>query len=222
MEPNTNVDNITIDLTKLSVVPLEQVRINTWNPKDKDTKEYQQIVASIKENGLEGFIIVRENEQDGIPYEILDGEQRFTACKEIGYTKILIYNAGVVDDRRAREKTLWHQVQAPFNDLSLAKLISKMVEDFGEIHTPFTEKKIAEMQELAKFSFDNYKNSSTKPPDIGKTELHQSFMVQLTADQHQVVQMALQKAKDKAKEEGVDNITDSRALELICAEYIAG
>jgi hypothetical protein len=214
-------NKIAIDLSKLQVVPIEQVRPNSWNPKDKDTKEYQDVKASIERKGLYGFIIVRENEKDGVPFEIIDGEQRYTACKELGYEKILIYNAGVVDDRTAQEDTIWMQVQAPFNELSLAKLISKMVEDYGSISTPYSQKKIEEMQELAKFSFDKYTQTSTKPPQMPSGDLLKTFSVQMPSDKYDILQNALDKARKAVKEESPDlDVNDARALEFVCVEYL--
>lgn len=214
-------NNITLDFTKLSVVPIDEVRPNPWNPKDKDTKSFADVKASIQENGLRGFIVVRDNPIEGSPFEIIDGEQRWRACKELGFEKVAIYNEGKVDDQRAQELTLWWQVQVEFNELSLAKLVSQMIEQFGEIKTPYDEKKIAEMQELAKFSFDSYTKTNTTPPTMPEGEMLKTFMVQITTSQYDIVSQALNKAKDQAKEhDGNNEITDSKALEFVCIEYI--
>lgn len=216
-------NNITLDFTKLLVVPIEQVQANTWNPKDKNTKQYQDVKASIVENGMRGFIVVRERpdlktEPDVMKYEIIDGEQRFTACGELGFEKVPIYNEGIVDDRKAKELTLWWQTQVEFNELSLAKLVNSMIEEYGEITSPYNEKKIAEFQELANFSFDHYKKTDSTPPAMPEGELLKTFSVQVTTSQHDIIQMALLKAR-KAYE-STEDIMDGKALELVCAEYI--
>ena len=214
-------NNITLDFSKLSVVPIDQVRPNPWNPKDKDTKSFADVKASIAENGLRGFIVVRDNPIEGSPYEIVDGEQRWRACKELEFDKVVIYNEGKISDQRAQELTLWWQVQVEFNELSLAKLVSKMITDFGDIKTPYDEKKIAEMQELAKFSFDDYTKTGTTPPQMPEGEMLKTFTVQVTTSQYDVISQALNKARDVAKEhDGNTEITDSKALEFVCIEYI--
>lgn len=216
-----NQTNIQLDFEKLLVVPIDEVRPNTWNPKDKDTKEFQDVKASIAENGLRGFIVVRENQKDNSKYEIIDGEQRWTACKELGFEKIVIYNEGVVDDKKAKELTLWWQVQVQFNELSLAKLVASMIEEFGEITSPYNEKKIKEMQELAKFNFDEYSKTNTTPPTMPTTDMLQTFTVQVTKDQYEIISRALDKAREMAKQEDANTeITDSRALEFVCIEFI--
>lgn len=205
---------ITIDPKKLQVVDIKLVRPNTWNPKDKDTDEYKQVFASIKENGLMGFIVVRDNPQGESLYEIIDGEQRWNSCVEQDYTQIVIYNEGTVDDRRARELTVWWQAQVPFNKLSLAKMVTNMIEAYGDIHSYFNEKELADMQKLAKFNWDQYKPAASPPPPIG--ELMKNFMVQVTASQLDIIQQALEKARKVSGED----ITDSKALEFICVEYL--
>lgn len=209
---------ITLDPKKLDVIPIDSVRPNPWNPKDKDTKEFEEVKASIKANGLRGYIVVRTNSGQNPEvdkYEIIDGEQRWRACKELNFQKVIVYNEGIVDDKRAKELTLWWDVHVEKNELSYAKLIASMIEQYGTIKTSLDEKKIVEMQELAKFNFDDYKkNATTPPPPIG--ELLKTFMIQLTNSQYDIVQQALEKAK---KASGTD-ITDSKALEFVCAEYI--
>lgn len=206
---------ITLDFTKLSVVDINQVRPNSWNPKDKDTKEFADVKASIQENGLRGFIVVRDNPSDGSLYEIIDGEQRWRACSELGFEKVVIYNEGAMDNKKAQELTLWWQVQVQFNELSLAKMITGMISEFGVINSPYSEKRIQEMKELAQFNFDNYKQTSTTPPPPSG-ELLQTFMVQLTTSQFEVVNKALEKAR-KASEMDISN---GRALEFIAIEYL--
>lgn len=212
-------NNLQLDFKKLEVVDLAQVRPNTWNPKDQNTKEYREVLESIRLNGLKGFISVRENPNNDSKFEIIDGEQRWRACKELAYTKIIIYNEGKVEDKKAKELTLWWQTQAPFNEISLAKMVASMVKEFGEIQTPYTEKRLEELKNLANFNWDKYKPAdNTTPPPVG--ELLKSFMVQVTTSQYDIIQQALDKAKKEAKKEGNIDITDSKALEFVCAEYI--
>lgn len=219
MEEAKNKQQIVIDPRKLKVVPISQVRPNTWNPKDKDTREYKQVYDSIKANGLMGFIVVRLNPTtiDGIevPYEIIDGEQRYTSCKELEYEEIVIYNEGEVTDKRAQELTIWWQAQVPFNRLSLAKMVNKMIEQYGDIHSYFNEKQLEDMKKLAKFDWGQYQPASAPPPPVG--QLLKNFMVQVTNDQYGTIQEALKIIKLKTNED----INDAEALVSLCQKYIA-
>lgn len=213
-----NADKISVDPKDLHIVDISEIRLNTWNPKDKDTTEYKRVLESIKANGLMGFIVVRENPAEGTKYEIIDGEQRFTACKELGYTKILVNNKGVVDDKKARELTLWWQAQVPFTKISLAKMVDGMIKEYGDIYSYFSRQQISDMQKLAQLNFDGYQKPPKMPaPPTGS--LLKNFMVQLSEAQYAVVDQAIVKAKKECKDEGTD-ISTSRALEFVCADFL--
>jgi hypothetical protein len=146
---------IEFDAKKLTIVPIEQVRPNTWNPKDKDTVEYEKVKISIQQHGQRQPITVRENEG----YEIIDGEQKWTACKELGFKDVLIYNEGVVDDKLAKELTIAYQQQVPFNELELAKLVDSIVKTFGtDVKLPYSEIQLKTFDDLANYDWE-------KPPE---------------------------------------------------------
>ena len=215
-EVQATIDKITVDPARLHVVDIKTVRPNTWNPKDKDTKEYRQVFESIKQNGLMGFIPVRKNPLGESEWEIIDGEQRYTSCVELGYTKILIYDEGEVDDKRARELTIWWQAQVPFNELSLAKMVTNMIEQYGDINTYFSAKQIAEMQELAKFNFDQYQKAPDMPPPP-TADLLKNFMVQMKESAYNTLQDAIDRAK---KHQGNEEMNDAEALEFISQHFL--
>ena len=154
------------DFTKLKEVPISSVRANGWNPKDKDTKEFKQVVRSIQENGLRDPVIVREIGKD--EYEVIDGEQRFTAAYELGYDKIWVYNEGQMDEKQAKALTIWYQVQVPFNEIDLSHLVVEL--DDLKIALPYTEVEIEDFRGMSEFSFDNYDPNGPEDdnPDISR------------------------------------------------------
>lgn len=197
----------------LKLVPTDKVRPNTWNPKDKDTPEFRKVVESLKAYGQRQPIVVRENNG----YEIIDGEQRWRACNELGFKNVLVYNEGKVEDKRAQELTLWYQVQAPFNEVKLAGLIVKLVVDFPDTTIPFTPEQIEEMKDLVKFDWDKYKINTTPTTDSGP--VIKTLVVPMTEEQYNMVQDAIHKIKDEAEQK---DMTDGRALELMAGDYLAG
>jgi hypothetical protein len=202
---------INFDVKRLLIVPIEEIRPNTWNPKIKDTKEYEKVKEGIRLNGLKESIKVRENQGENLidKYEIIDGEQRYTACKDLGYKKVLIYNEGIVDDKKARELTLWWQTQVPIEELKLAEMVKDMTLAYGKIDIPYTKEEIDELIKLSDFNWDMYQ----KEEDIDINELK---TIKLTKEQYEIVLKAINKIKEK---ENID-ISEGRALELICADYI--
>lgn len=142
---------------KLKIVPIEQVKPNTWNPKDKNTEEYSRVLDSVKKKGLRTPIVVRELGPDS--YEIIDGEQRWTACKELAFKDILVYNEGNVSDQEARELTIFFQQQVPFNEIELLPLIKEIVSYTGEYQLPYTQEEVEEKLKMLNFDWEEYQKT---------------------------------------------------------------
>jgi hypothetical protein len=154
------------DLKRVIKVPIENIRVNTWNPKEPDTPEYEKIKKSIKINGLKGFIAVRLNPQNGIDYEILDGHQRFTAAKELNYKEVYVYNEGEIDDKTAKEYTIWWQQQVPFDRIQEASLVNELIKEYGDYESlPYSDAEINEMKMLSEFSFEEYEDAPDDEKD---------------------------------------------------------
>lgn len=173
-EARNNMGELKFDVSKVSIVPIGSVRPNTWNPKVSNTEDYEKIREGIRLKGLLLPVVVREN--DG--YEIIDGEQRWTACNELGFKDVAIYNLGTVSDKEARELTIWFQQQVPFYEIELASLVKKMTEEYGKLDLPFTDEQIATYIKMDEFSFDEYnkeleesaeKKKEVTCPECGKT-----------------------------------------------------
>jgi hypothetical protein len=151
------MQKLEFDTSKVKLVNIDSVTPNKWNPKDKDTLEFEKVKKSVEINGLRIPIIVREVEQG---FEIIDGEQRFTACKQLGYEQVIIYNEGIIEDKKAKELTIWYQQQVPFNQIELASLIKDLYIEFGEmIEIPFSLDEIKEFTSLNDFDVDSFDNS---------------------------------------------------------------
>jgi len=149
------------EISKVKKVVIDKIRPNTWNPKDKGTEDFEKIKKGIKLKGLRIPIVVRENNG----YEIIDGEQRYTACKELGFKEVLIYDEGKVSDQEAKELTIWYQQQVPFEEIKLAELVTDIVKN-EDFELPYSDDEIQTYKEM--FDFDNYE--SDRPEDDKKEE----------------------------------------------------
>lgn len=195
------------DFTKLKKVPISQVKPNGWNPKDKDTKEYKQVLRSIIANGLREPIVVRELAKDS--YEIIDGEQRYTAAGEAGYDEVVVYNEGKMTDKQAKSLTIWYEVQVPFNEVDLSHLVVEL-DDLG-MELPYNEAQIADFRNMSAFDL----NSEGNQPNPGDTEF-KSLNLKLGAEAFEIVMRAIKHVKEE------NDCSESRAIELICADYLSG
>lgn len=190
-------------------VNINDVSPNDYNPKKKDTKEYKDVVSSLRVNGLKQPIFVREvNGQ----YIIVDGEQRYTAAKELGYSEIYIYNLGEISDEEAKALTIWFEVQVPFDEISLAPIVVEL--NSLEMELPFDEEQIKDFQNMATFSFDDF--GDKEPIKDDRQEGFKTLTIKMTESQFKVIRDAITMVSEN------ENVSEGRALELLVADGLAG
>jgi hypothetical protein len=205
------MDNITFNQRKLHRVLIGQVRPNDWNPKKDDTEEAEKVKLSIQENGQRIPIVVRENEgrdSDGnvTLYQIVDGEQRYRACKALGFPEILIYNEGEMEDNAAKALTIWYQQQVPFDKVLEAELVMAI----SNMPLPYTLAELADMKEIVNFDWTQVEADALEDVEF------RTLTLRLLKDAYTVVIAAIDRARASA-----ENTTMERALELICADYLS-
>jgi len=146
---------VVFDPKKLKVVPIGEVLPNPWNPKPgaRKSKEFQEVKKSIKDKGLRLPIIVREK---GNGYEIVDGEQRFTAAQDLGFKEVVVYNEGKLSDQQAKELTIAFQTQVPFSEYDLGRLVKELSTKYEHYQLPYSKEKVAELVGLVDFSWNEY------------------------------------------------------------------
>lgn len=195
------------DFTKLKKVNISEVSVNGWNPKDKNTKEYKQVVRSIENNGLRDPVIVREVNGH---YEVIDGEQRYTAANELGYKEIWVYNEGKMDEAEAKALTIWYQVQVPFNEIDLSHLVVEL--DDLNVLLPYTEDQIMDFKNMAQFDFSQY---DTTDDEFQEDESVKTLSIKMMGDQYEVIMSTIKHVMEETES------NEARALELIIADYRA-
>ena len=194
-----NIERVSIDL----------VHPNNYNPKAENTKEYYDVLESLKQNGLMSFIFVREVDgEDG--FEIVDGEHRYLAAKELGYPEIYVYNLGKISEEEAKALTLWFEVQVPFDNVELAPIVVELSK--LNIKLPYTEEQVEKFAELQKFDFDDLGEDEPVPEEEGFGNL----TIKLTPEQFMFIDGRI---KDAMR---VEDVSEGRALELIVADGVAG
>ena len=196
------------DPKKLSVVPISSVETNGWNPKNKDTKEYAHVVRSLELNGFRQPILVRNHPEDKKKYQILDGEQRFAAATQLGFTDVPIYNLGDISDEEAKAATIWMEVQVPFEEIDLSHLVVEL--DNLSIELPYSEKEIADFRSMAEFDFDY---DGGEPDDSPTDDPLVPYSIKMTPEQLDTFKQALEQIK------GDYLCSDGRAAEIMAATY---
>lgn len=147
-------------------VPINNVLPNPWNPNSQTKEMFEKEVSSIKELGLLGSILVRE--KAGC-YEILDGEHRWKACKELNYTEIQVENMGEIDDSQAKLLTVMLNNLRGKDDIEKRAKIYEQLSAGQLSLLPFSEEQIENEKRLFKFDFAQYdkqKEVSQKSKDL--------------------------------------------------------
>jgi hypothetical protein len=204
---------IQFDTKKVKTVPVEQVRPNTWNPKDKNTQDFEKVKRGISLKGQRLPIIVRETGEKETLYEIIDGEQRWASCKALGFKNVLIYNEGKLSDKEAKELTIWFQQQVPFNEIELAGLVKDITMNLEglELELPFTQTEVDEFMKLSDFDWNQYDTNEIEPEYEGGVR---TLSLKMPESQYKIIMEAIEKVKTET------NSNDARALELICADFL--
>ncbi len=200
----------------IKIVDIESVRPNSWNPKDKNTKEFALVKKGLQLKGLRLPVIVREN--DG--FEIIDGEQRWTAWKELGHKEILIYNMGAVDDKEAKELTIWYEQKVPFNEIKLAELVTDLAQNFSNLELPFEAEEVDRMLDLVHFDWDDFKedDKGSNGVESDPSTLKKTFSIEVVESDYQVIMEALKLVRE------VSSVPygDEQAIVKICEQFIEG
>lgn len=116
----------------MEAVSVNSIRPNTYNPNRMNAITFEKEKRSIQEHGFIDPITVRQvGDEDEL--EIIDGEHRWRAAKELGIETIPVANLGRIDDQKARKLTIL------YNELKGAPepvLLAQVLKDLTEFETP--------------------------------------------------------------------------------------
>ncbi len=168
--------------TKIKV-DINLVSPNPWNPNKQDDAMFRKQVQSVKELGFLGSILVRE--WCGM-YQILDGEHRWTAAKELEYTEITIESMGEIEDNEAKLLTvLLNNLKGKDDVEKRAKIFQQL--EAGQLQLlPFTEEEIVNQKKLIEFDFSQYDKEKQDKKD--KKENSYSILLSVSELQFELYQ----------------------------------
>ncbi len=169
------------------VVPIDHVTPNPRNYKPMTPDQFAREVALIEKYGFlipipcraVKFIANTPDDLEASAWEIIDGEHRWRALKQLGRTEIAINDFGVVSDREAAKLMiiLNEQHAEPQYD-QLGKLIADLAAEadgIGDLlaELPFPE---AEVRALAVLPFDPVPpDPDASPAPVGSPKLQLEF-----------------------------------------------
>lgn len=138
-------------------VDIELVFPNPWNPNIQTEKMFEEAKRSITNFGFVDPVFVREW-KDGT-YQIIDGEHRWKACKELNYTRLIVENYGIIDDATAKILTMnMNKIRGEHDIMKEAALYKSLNEN--QLTLLSAEKKeIDNALELLNFDFSQYESA---------------------------------------------------------------
>lgn len=142
-------------------VQIDDIMPNPWNPNVQDKGTFAKEIASIKELGMLGSILVRDYFGK---YQILDGEHRWKAAKELGYTDMTIESIGEISDQKAKFLTIHlNNLRGKDDVFKRAAILQEL--DQGQLELlPWSSEEIENEKQLITFDFSQYDKQGDLPP----------------------------------------------------------
>jgi ParB-like chromosome segregation protein Spo0J len=88
---------------QIETAKVERIFANAWNPNRQSEFIYQRELESIRTHGFIDPLLVREIPEG---FEIIDGEHRWKASRDLGLAEIPVNNLGTVSDSVAKQLTI--------------------------------------------------------------------------------------------------------------------
>lgn len=172
-------------------VPIDRIVPNRFNPNVMSQHVFEKEKESIEKFGLVGAIFVRRVNHTNADFEILDGEHRWKACKEMGYTEIPVEDLGPISDDQTKLLTiLFNNLRGKDDIEKRAKLYKEM--DEGQLSLlPFSKETIEAEKGLFDFDFSVYEKGGAAPSKGSNILIH----LELTKEEKQVWDEACKVAK---------------------------
>lgn len=179
--------------TEKVTIPIDKVIPNFWNPNHMPKAVFEKMKSTIQEKGLFGAIICRRY---GDKYQIMDGEHRMKACKELGWTELPVECAiEKVTDQEVQFWTIYFNNTRGKDDIEKRSKILEAL-DKGQCQLlPFTEEEIKNEKDLFKFDFSQYETSK----DLVVNDLNKVLSLKFTEDEWKLVEEAMKYAKEVDK-----------------------
>lgn len=223
------------------IVSIEFVSPNPWNYNQQDDLMFEKQKNSLEHFSLSAPIIVREVASSSSSlsagdssqalsaerrYEIVDGEHRYRAALELGYTEIAVWNLGDIPDTQAQQLTiLMNEIKGTPRIDDLGILMKSLDEQIGrdvlEFNMPFSAQQIEDLISTVEFDWSNFEanigeesETQEKKPNMLRIE----FLFQ--EKQFEVIDRAIKTYCFKA---GLDSgLEEDRAVALsqISVQYL--
>jgi ParB family chromosome partitioning protein len=117
---------------RLASIPVDEIRPNAHQPrKEFDVEALEELVISVRENGVLQPIVVRASVEGDSKYELVMGERRLRASKRAGLRTIPAVVRETADDSMLQDALLENLHRSQLNPLEEASAYQQLLADFG-------------------------------------------------------------------------------------------
>lgn len=164
-----------------------------WNYKQNDDELLDKLVRNMKNNNQMENIIVR---QVGKRWEVVNGNHRLQAMRQLGYSQVMVYDLGEVRLAEAKRIALeTNETKFQADPFELGKMLQELIEEFDITElcatTPYTEGEVHNYIDLLDM---NPEFEDEPPPGEPAHEL--SVTISYNIDDEMILE-DLQKVVDK-------------------------
>ena len=129
-----------IEIPETTLIPVEEIEENSWNPNEMNAEEFELLVQEIREVGFIDPVQVVPMVDGG--YRLLGGAHRWRAAKLLGMDEI---PATILSDAKWQEEDLQKFVTVRLNQLHGKANTQKMIVLYKEMEQKYGEKSLQRM-----------------------------------------------------------------------------
>ena len=123
---------------KVVNLQINQINFNRFQPRlEISEQKLAELTASIKEKGVIQPLLVRAQKEG---YELIAGERRLRAAKQLGFTQLPVIIKDVNDDEALQLSLIENIQREELNPLEEAKAYQRLVDEFA-----YSQERIAQM-----------------------------------------------------------------------------
>jgi len=139
-------------------IDINKLKKADWNYKEDNDKLLEKLKANIKNNGLVINLIVREL-KDG-SFEVVNGNHRLEACKQLNIKKVNVFNLGEIDELTAKRIAIeTNETNFETNTEALSGVLKELFDAFGKTDLsntfPYEDFELDAFVGLESFNFED-------------------------------------------------------------------
>jgi ParB family transcriptional regulator, chromosome partitioning protein len=207
-------------LTRMSV-PVDRLFPNPWNVNEMTPQMFQKEIASIRRYGFVDPLLVRPHPWEPGAWQIIDGEHRFLAGKEIGLDSFPCDIIDVDDDTAQELSIVLNDLHGESDRVKLASLVRSLAkkrgaESLSEV-LPYTSEQLTQMLGRMQESKIDFSALQEQRQKLTRGDGWVERVFRMPSESATVVDDALKRIME------VEQLDDEwRALEFMAADSLAG